>query len=66
MNPYPAAAPFPLARNPNPNIQGSGRNRDDFVLGWRRTVIIRRRRRRRRRTFINHAASQQRQANGNK
>jgi hypothetical protein len=67
MHPYPATTPFPLARNPNPNIQRSGCSRNHLVLGWRRTVIIRRGRRwRRRRTFINHAASQQRQAEGNK
>jgi hypothetical protein len=61
-DPYPTAAPFPLARNPNPNFRRTRRYRHDFGLHRGRIVVITRGLRRRSRgMFINHAPRQQRQ-----
>ena len=38
--PDPVAAPFPAARNPEPNVQRPGSNRHDFNLHWRRGLRL--------------------------
>lgn len=68
--PIPVTAPFPAARNPEPNVQRPGRDRHNFDLRWRRILRLGhndlggRRRDRDRLTFKDHAAREQRQADG--
>ena len=64
-DPNPMAAPFPGARNPEPNIPRARGSRDDFYLRWRWSIHVygyRGRRRRRRRGHTNHATGQHGQA----
>lgn len=65
-DPNPMAAPFPGARNPEPNIHRARGSRDDFHLRWRRGIYVYGYRRwwwrRRRSGYTNHATGQHRQA----